>query len=288
MKIVLALAVGASAFGGFGKSAAPAPSRGGQVAQGGQTVTNIQVPKIFTTAFGDPGRLQERAARAEAKKAEAEAQSAPVRRPSPRATCRVVATNHCFRTQAHPHAGALRFRVRPPGHPRRTPRRAPRKVAVERRVPRQGAPGPGQLRRGRRLRRRSHEVGAHPDRAGPRGLLDRRRQAPVQAPHGPDLDFARRQRFVPGNRHLNQKTRDDGTLIRDTTGAAGGAEAKLLRGRDRAGAARRPQAPQRARGAEAPRDGEQGTHHDYAQRRVVEPVWKSNLRRVRGRVVAEI
>ena len=92
MKIVLALAVGASAFGGFGKSAAPAPSRGGQVAQGGQTVTNIQVPKIFTTAFGDPGRLQERAARAEAKKAEAEAQSAPVRRSSPRATYRVVAT----------------------------------------------------------------------------------------------------------------------------------------------------------------------------------------------------
>ena len=55
MKLVLALAaVGASAFGGFGKSAAPAPSRGSgnQVAQGGQTVTNIQVPKIFTTAFG--------------------------------------------------------------------------------------------------------------------------------------------------------------------------------------------------------------------------------------------
>jgi hypothetical protein len=52
MKLVLALALGASAFGGFGKSAAPAPSRGGQVAQGGQTVTNIQVPKIFTTAFG--------------------------------------------------------------------------------------------------------------------------------------------------------------------------------------------------------------------------------------------
>ena len=79
MKLVLALAVGASAFGGFGKSAAPAPSRGGgnQVAQGGQTVTNIQVPKIFTTAFGDPGRLQERAARAEAKKAEAEAQLIP-------------------------------------------------------------------------------------------------------------------------------------------------------------------------------------------------------------------
>ena len=97
MKLVLALAaVGASAFGGFGKSAAPAPARSGgnQVAQGGQTVTNIQVPKIFTTAFGDPGRLQERAARAEAKKAEAEAQSAPVRRPSPRATCRVVSV-HC-------------------------------------------------------------------------------------------------------------------------------------------------------------------------------------------------
>merc|ERR1719353_1022186 len=64
MKLVLALAVGASAFGGFGKSAAPAPARGGgnQVAQGGQTVTNIQVPKIFTTAFGDPGRLAERGA----------------------------------------------------------------------------------------------------------------------------------------------------------------------------------------------------------------------------------
>ena len=80
MKLVLALAVGASAFGGFGKkSAAPAPARGGgnQVAQGGQTVTNIQVPKIFTTAFGDPGRIAERAARAEAKKAEAEAQLIP-------------------------------------------------------------------------------------------------------------------------------------------------------------------------------------------------------------------
>ena len=80
MKLVLALAVGASAFGGFGKkSAAPAPSRGGgnQVAQGGQTPTNIQVPRIFTTAFGDPGRLAERAARAEAKKAEAEAQLIP-------------------------------------------------------------------------------------------------------------------------------------------------------------------------------------------------------------------
>ena len=77
MKLVLALAVGASAFGGFGKSAAPAPSRGGQVAQGGQTPTNIQVPRIFTTAFGDPGRLQERAARAEAKKAAAEAQLIP-------------------------------------------------------------------------------------------------------------------------------------------------------------------------------------------------------------------
>ena len=98
MKLVLALAVGASAFGGFGKkSAAPATVRGAQVAQGGQPPTNIQVPKIFTTAFGDPGRLQERAARAEAKKAEAEAQSAPERRSSPRATCRVVATNHCFR-----------------------------------------------------------------------------------------------------------------------------------------------------------------------------------------------
>merc|ERR1719426_368462 len=67
MKLVLALALGASAFGGFGKSAAPAPSRGG----------GIQVAKIFTTAFGDPGRLQERAARAEAKKAEAEAQLIP-------------------------------------------------------------------------------------------------------------------------------------------------------------------------------------------------------------------
>ena len=80
MKLVLALAaVGASAFGGFGKSAAPAPSRGGgnQVAQGGQTPTNIQVPRIFTTAFGDPGRIAERAARAEAKKAEAEAQLIP-------------------------------------------------------------------------------------------------------------------------------------------------------------------------------------------------------------------
>ena len=213
MKLVLALAVGASAFGGFGKSAAPAPSRGGQVAQGGQTVTNIQVPKIFTTAFGsrcvkvqeltqklipntgDPGRLQERAARAEAKKAEAEAQSATVRRSSPRATCRVVATNHCFRTQAHPHSCSLCLCIRPPGHPRRAPRRAPRKVAVERRVPRQGAPGPGQLRPGRRLRRRPHEVGARPDRAGSGGLPYRRRQAPVQAPYGPDLEFARRQRL---------------------------------------------------------------------------------------------
>ena len=73
MKLVLALAVGASAFGGFGKKgAAPAATRmGAQVAQGGQTPTNIQVPRIFTTAFGDPGRIAERAARAEAKKAEA-------------------------------------------------------------------------------------------------------------------------------------------------------------------------------------------------------------------------
>ena len=62
MKLVLALAVGASAFGGFGKkSAAPATRLGAQVARGGQTPTNIQVPRIFTTAFGDPGRLQERA-----------------------------------------------------------------------------------------------------------------------------------------------------------------------------------------------------------------------------------
>ena len=78
MKLVLALAVGASAFGGFGKkSAAPATVRGAQVAQGGQTPTNIQVPRIFTTAFGDPGRLAERAAKAEAKKAEAESQLIP-------------------------------------------------------------------------------------------------------------------------------------------------------------------------------------------------------------------
>ena len=78
MKLVLALAaVGASAFGGFGKSAAPAPSRGGQVAQGGQTPTNIQVPRIFTTAFGDPGRIAERAAAAEARKAEVESQLIP-------------------------------------------------------------------------------------------------------------------------------------------------------------------------------------------------------------------
>ena len=42
---------------------------------------------------GDPGRLQERAARAEAKKAEAEAQSAPVRRSSPRDLSR---RRHCF------------------------------------------------------------------------------------------------------------------------------------------------------------------------------------------------
>ena len=38
------------------------------MAQGGQTPTNIQVPRIFTTAFGDPGRLAERAAKAEARR----------------------------------------------------------------------------------------------------------------------------------------------------------------------------------------------------------------------------
>ena len=63
---------------GFGKkSAAPATVRGAQVAQGGQTPTNIQVPRIFTTAFGDPGRLAERAAAAEARKAEVESQLIP-------------------------------------------------------------------------------------------------------------------------------------------------------------------------------------------------------------------
>ena len=39
--------------------------------------------------------------------------------------------------------------------------------------------------------------------------------------------------FVPGNRHLNQKTRDDGTLMRDTTGAAAGGGEATTRARSR-------------------------------------------------------
>ena len=56
MKLVLALIP--SARPRSGASASPPPGAvamrkpRGQVAQGGQTVTNIQVPKIFTTAFG--------------------------------------------------------------------------------------------------------------------------------------------------------------------------------------------------------------------------------------------
>ena len=38
----------------LGRAAAPARGGGNPVAQGGQPVTNIQVPKIFTTAFGAP------------------------------------------------------------------------------------------------------------------------------------------------------------------------------------------------------------------------------------------
>ena len=58
---------------------------------------------------------------------------------------------------------------------------------------------------------------------------------------------------------------------------AGRGEAKLLRGRDRAGPARRPHAPNCAWGAEAPRPEHQSHHHEYAQWRVIEPVWKSNF-----------
>ena len=39
--------------------------------------------------------------------------------------------------------------------------------------------------------------------------------------------------FVPRNRHLNQKTRDDGTLMRDTTGAAAGGGEATTRARSR-------------------------------------------------------
>ena len=54
-------------------------------------------------------------------------------------------------------------------------------------------------------------------------------------------------------------------------GISGRGEAKRLRGCDRAAStARRPQAPERARGAEKPRAAHQASHHDYAQRRVVE------------------
>ena len=59
---------------GAPKKAASAPR---QVAQGGQTLSTLQVPAFFTTAFGDPDRLQMRAERAAAKKAEAEAQLIP-------------------------------------------------------------------------------------------------------------------------------------------------------------------------------------------------------------------
>merc|ERR1719311_1346430 len=67
--ITMATLVGASAFnfGSIGKKAdAPkkgafggggARSSGSQVAKGGNTESTIQVPQIFTTAFGDPDRL---------------------------------------------------------------------------------------------------------------------------------------------------------------------------------------------------------------------------------------
>jgi hypothetical protein len=64
------------AFGGFGGGGAR--SSGPQVAKGGNTVSTIQVPQIFTTAFGDPDRIANRQARAEAEKAESQAQLIPV------------------------------------------------------------------------------------------------------------------------------------------------------------------------------------------------------------------
>merc|ERR1719331_3699094 len=89
--ITMVTLVGASAFnfGSIGKKAdAPkkkggfggggARSSGSQVAKGGNTVSTIQVPQIFTTAFGDPDRIANRQARAEAEKAEVQAQLIPV------------------------------------------------------------------------------------------------------------------------------------------------------------------------------------------------------------------
>jgi len=64
------------AFGGFGGGGAR--SSGPQVAKGGNTESTIQVPQIFTTAFGDPDRIANRQARAEAEKAETQAQLIPV------------------------------------------------------------------------------------------------------------------------------------------------------------------------------------------------------------------
>merc|ERR1719243_312155 len=62
---------GAFGFGGGGG----ARSSGPQVAKGGNTESTIQVPQIFTTAFGDPDRIANRQARA---KAETQAQLIPV------------------------------------------------------------------------------------------------------------------------------------------------------------------------------------------------------------------
>merc|ERR1719311_609161 len=87
--ITMVTLVGASAFnfGSIGKKAdAPkkgafgggARSSGSQVAKGGNTESTIQVPQIFTTAFGDPDRIANRQARAEAEKAETQAQLIPV------------------------------------------------------------------------------------------------------------------------------------------------------------------------------------------------------------------
>ena len=79
VKVVLALAVGAAAFNFGGKKSAPSAPRssGNQVAKGGQTLSTLQVPEFFTTAFGNPGRLADRAARAEAKKEFVESQLIP-------------------------------------------------------------------------------------------------------------------------------------------------------------------------------------------------------------------
>ena len=98
-------------------------------------------------------------------------------------------------TSRRAYAGALRLRVRPPGHPRRAPGGAPREVAgVTSSSPRR-ARTRATTARATSSTTRLHEARARPDRAGPRRLPHGRRQAPLQAPHGPHLDSSRRRRL---------------------------------------------------------------------------------------------